>query len=98
LFEFNVGGVTITPPDEDDFNPAEGAFKKLFKSPKFMKMLEKQDFSEGSVDLDANKLNEIMKNAEKNKPKNNFNVNTRIGELIKSEGQEVAYIYDFGDN
>ncbi|MBU2476142.1 plasmid pRiA4b ORF-3 family protein [Candidatus Micrarchaeota archaeon] len=97
LFEFKIGNVVITC-EEEGFNPAEASFKKIFDSPEFMKMLEKQDLSKDTVILDTDKVNEIIKNNEKNKPKNNFSMETKINELIKSAGQKFSYHYDFGDN
>jgi len=97
LFEFNVRGIAVSC-EEEGFNPAEASFKKIFSSPEFMKMLEKQDLNKNSVFLDTDKVNEIIKNNEKNKPKNDFNMETKVNELIKSAGQKFSYHYDFGDN
>lgn len=95
LYEFSIGGVSIIPRDEG-YNFAESSFHTLFNSPEFMKMLEKGAKNGKKMDID--KMNEILKNAEKNKPKNKFDVNTRVNLLLGSEGQKFNYTYDFGDS
>ncbi len=97
LFEFTIGNETLSV-DEDGYNPAEASFDKLFSQPEFIKMLEKQDLSKGSAMLNVNKINKILKDAEKNQPKKIYNINTRIGTLITTQGQKFTYRYDFGDN
>ena len=97
LFEFNVGNITITS-DEEGYNAAEGSFKKLFQSPEFIKMLENTKLRKGSASLDVNKLNKILKKADKNKPKNKYKLSSRLNELLVGENQEFSYLYDFGDN
>jgi len=97
MFEFNINNETISSGKEG-FNPAEGSFRKLFQSPEFIKMLEQQDPNKGSGILDVTKINKILKNAEKNKPKIKFNIDSKISELIKSSGQKFNYLYDFSDN
>ncbi len=98
MFEFQVGDEVITSDEEEPFNAAESCLHKLVESPEFHKMMEQEDLSRGSASLDVDKLNKILKNAEKNQTKSKFNVAAKIGELIKSEGQKFAYLYDFGDN
>jgi|TARA_B100001964_G_C14245348_1_gene607137 hypothetical protein len=97
LYEFHIGDVTITP-EEEGYNVAESSLHKLTESPEFAKMLEQQDMSKGHASLDINKVNKILSNINKNKPENNFNINTTISKLIKSENQKFQYRYDFGDN
>ncbi|MBI2110385.1 plasmid pRiA4b ORF-3 family protein [Candidatus Woesearchaeota archaeon] len=96
LFEFSIGDEIITS-DEEGFNPAEASFDKLFKSPEFQKMLEQSRVKGGSASLDIDKVNKILKNAEKNQPRNNLDMTTKLRELITT-GQEFTYRYDFGDN
>lgn len=97
MYEFSIGDEIIAC-DEEDYNLAEGSFHKLSKSPEFIKMIEQQDMTKGSAFLDINKMNKILKNAEKNKPKNSCDIDTQINKLIKSEEQKFYYHYDFGDN
>ena len=96
MFEFCIGDVTLTC-EEEGFNRAEGAFKKLFSSPEFAKMLEQRASGKGSARLDLAKMNEILMGTEKAKPADRIGMNSKLHELIKSEGQMFAYRYDFGD-
>ena len=97
LYEFCIGEISIVP-EEEGYNLAESSFHKLFKSPEFIKMMEQGEMQKGSGKLDTDKMNEILQNIEKNKPKNEYGLKTKINQLITSERQEFTYIYDFGDN
>jgi hypothetical protein len=97
LYEFRVGGEIITSREEG-FNPAEGALKKIASSPQFLKMIEQIDLKKGSATLDVNKLNKILKCAEKSKARPKYDMSTKIGSLVNKEGAEFHYVYDFGDN
>ena len=94
FYKFCIGNETIAC-DEEGYNPAEKSLHNISKSPEFIKIVEEKDMSKGSAFLDVNK---ILKNMEKNKPKNSFGINTTINKLITSEKQEFHYHYDFGDN
>ncbi|MBW2977152.1 plasmid pRiA4b ORF-3 family protein [Candidatus Woesearchaeota archaeon] len=97
MYEFQIGDITITN-EEAGFNPAEGAFRELFKSPEFRKMLEEQDSSKEGTILDTHKINKIMNKMERNRPKEQFDIDTQMGQLIIKEDQKIGYVYDFGDN
>lgn len=97
LYEFQIGDAAIGC-DEEGYNLAEAGFKTLFNSPEVIKMLEKVDLKRGPASLDVDKLNRLLKDAEKNKPKPKFTVATKIGELLRSRGQKFSYLYDFGDS
>jgi hypothetical protein len=96
LYEFCIGQNSIAS-EEAGFNPAEGVFKQLSGSPEFIKMLEQTNLKNDSASLDSNKVNKILKDLKKNKPKPTFDMNAKICELIKSEGEKFTYVYDFGD-
>lgn len=99
LWEFNINDNIITPPDEDrGFNAAEASFGKLFKSPEFLKMLEKQDLSKGSKSLDATKINEILQKSKKENKHEQIDIDESISKLINKEKQKFSYLYDFGDS
>ncbi len=98
LFEFKIDDETITSPEEGH-NLAEASFKTMFKSPEFIKMLEEKDKSgqlEGALDI--SQVNKILENANKSKPKERFNLKTKICQLLNTEGQKFTYVYDFGDD
>lgn len=97
LYEFCVNGERITPEDEG-FNMAEASFRSLHNSQDFLEFMKQQDMSNRHAILDTDKVNAMMDNIRKNKPKQIFSINTKISELLKSEGQKFEYLYDFGDN
>lgn len=97
MFEFQMDDVHIGN-DEEVHNLAENSFKKLHQSPQFLKMLEQTKFKNGYADFDMNKVNKILKNTEKNKPKENYTLKSKMSELFIKEKQRAKYVYDFGDN
>lgn len=97
MFQFTIGGKTITS-SEEGHNLAEASFKTLFQSPEFLKMLEEREKSgklEGSFDI--NEINHIIEQTKEDKQKEKYNLKTKIGYLLNSEGQRFIYTYDFGD-
>lgn len=95
LYEFNIGNEAISC-EEEGFNAAEAGFKKLSASPEFRKMLKQLDPTKGPVTLDVNKMNKILKDMKKTKPK--YDTAAQINKLITSEQQKFGYTYDFGDS
>jgi hypothetical protein len=96
FYEFRFNDERITPKEEG-FNLAEASFRDLHTSPEFIEFLQKQDMSKRHISLDPDKVNEIIDKIKKNKPKEKFNVDMKISQLLRSEGQKFDYIYDFGD-
>lgn len=96
MYEFLIDNVSIVP-SEEGHNLAESSFHKLFKSPEFIKMLEK-NVSKDHLEFDTGDINQFLRKNEKEKPKNQFNIKTPINKLINSEKQQFLYIYDLGDN
>lgn len=96
MYEFGIGNETITV-EEEGYNLAESSFNKIFKSPEFMEML-RYNAKKDTPFLDTDKMNQILKDVEENKPENRFDVNTKISQLIRSEKQKFTYLYDFGDS
>ena len=71
MFEFQINDVCISA-DEEGHNLAESSFKKLYKSPEFIKMLEQTKLKNGPASLDTDKMNRILKEQEKNKKPVNY--------------------------
>lgn len=94
LHKFIIGKEEIEC-DEEGYNLAEASFEKLRKSPEFEKMLEKG--GEAGIQLDRDKMQEIIKKEDKKKMKRVHAMESEIGELINQKGQEFSYLYDYGD-
>ncbi|MBS3061415.1 MAG: plasmid pRiA4b ORF-3 family protein [Candidatus Diapherotrites archaeon] len=97
MYEFVIGEHTIIC-SEEGHNFAEADFRKLFKSPEFLKMLEKQQIGKEGTMLNLRKVNALKEKIEKNKPKQLFDLETPLQALVNKEGQEFKYSDDFGDN
>ncbi|MFA4887306.1 MAG: plasmid pRiA4b ORF-3 family protein [Candidatus Nanoarchaeia archaeon] len=94
MYEFLVKGEKLAP-DEGGFNPAEVHFRKLHQSPEFKRLLEKSAAQGGAID--PAEMNRIIGQVERDEPESKFHLNTRIGEVLTSEGESFNYEYDFGD-
>ena len=99
LWEFKINGISIIPPDEKgEFNLAESSFNKLFNSPEFLKMFEKNNNRE-NISLDINKVNEILQKVTKeDERKEKLDIQTPINKLINGRVSKFFYRYDFGDD
>lgn len=93
-YEFEINGKTM---QEEGFNPAEGVFHILTKSPEFQKIIESQNLSKGPISLDITKLNKILKKEKRNK-KDELSKGTILNKFLIKEGITFNYLYDFGDN
>ena len=97
MSEFQIGDEIITSDEKNSFNAAESCMHTVIKSPEFHKMVYHLNLSKSQASLDVKRLNKILRNAEKNIPKNRFDMNSATNLLLKTEGQKFRYLYDFGD-